>query len=103
MTLLKDRATLTLDTSGDGLHRRGYRRLVGEAPLRETLAAGLVLLSYWNPERPLVDPFCGSGTIPIEAALIGRNMAPGLNRRFAAEAWRTIRRPALAGSARRSA
>ncbi len=90
VTLLKDRATLTLDTSGSGLHRRGYRRLVGEAPLRETLAAGLVLLSYWNPERPLVDPFCGSGTIPIEAALIGRNMAPGLNRRFAAEAWQAI-------------
>ena len=90
VTLLKDRATLTLDTSGDGLHRRGYRRLVGDAPLRETLAASLVLLSYWNPERPLVDPFCGSGTIPIEAALIGRNIAPGLNRQFAAEAWQAI-------------
>ena len=90
VTLLKDRATLTLDTSGNGLHRRGYRRLVGEAPLRETLAAGLILLSYWNRERPLVDPFCGSGTIPIEAALIGRNIAPGLNRAFAAEAWPTI-------------
>ena len=90
VTLLKDRATLTLDTSGSGLHRRGYRRLVGEAPLRETLAASLVLLSFWNPERPLVDPFCGSGTIPIEAAMIGRNMAPGMNRRFAADAWQAI-------------
>ena len=90
VTLLKDRATVTLDTSGSGLHRRGYRRLVGKAPLRETLAAGLVLLSYWNPQRPLVDPFCGSGTIPIEAAMIGRNIAPGLNRPFAAEAWPTV-------------
>ena len=87
VTMLKDRATLTLDTSGSGLHRRGYRRLVGEAPLRETLAAALLLLSYWKPDRPLVDPFCGTGTIPIEAALIGRNIAPGLNRQFAAEAW----------------
>ncbi len=90
VTLLKDRATLTLDTSGSGLHRRGYRRLVGEAPLRETLAAGLVLLSYWHRERPFIDPFCGSGTIPIEAAMIGRNMAPGLHRPFAAEAWPAI-------------
>ena len=101
MTLLKDRATLTLDTSGSGLHRRGYRRLVGEAPLRETLAAGLVLLSYWNPERPLVDPFCGSGTIPIEAALIGRNMAPGLNRRVRGRGVAGDPRAALAGGCAR--
>ncbi len=87
VSLLSDRATLTLDTSGEALHRRGYRTLVGAAPLRETLAAALVLLSYWNRERPLVDPFCGSGTIPIEAALIGRNIAPGLNRTFASERW----------------
>jgi putative N6-adenine-specific DNA methylase len=87
VSLLNDRATLTLDTSGEALHRRGYRTLVGAAPLRETLAAALVLLSYWNRDRPLVDPFCGSGTIPIEAALIGRNIAPGLNRTFAAERW----------------
>ena len=87
VSLLNDRATLTLDTSGEALHRRGYRTLVGAAPLRETLAAALILLSYWNRERPLVDPFCGSGTIPIEAALIGRNIAPGLNRAFAAERW----------------
>lgn len=90
VSLLKDRATLTIDTTGEGLHRRGYRKLVGAAPLRETLAAGLVLLSYWNPERPLLDPFCGSGTIPIEAALIGRNIAPGLRRNFVSEAWNAI-------------
>ncbi|QOJ01568.1 MAG: bifunctional 23S rRNA (guanine(2069)-N(7))-methyltransferase RlmK/23S rRNA (guanine(2445)-N(2))-methyltransferase RlmL [Phycisphaeraceae bacterium] len=77
VSLLGDVATLTVDTSGEGLHKRGYRDLVGEAPLKETLAAGLVLLSVWNPERPLIDPFCGSGTIAIEAALIGRGIAPG--------------------------
>src|SRR4029078_1687109 len=87
VSLLKDRATLTLDTSGAGLHKRGYRTLSGQSPLKETLAAGLIQLSYWNRERPLLDPFCGTGTIPIEAALIGRNMAPGLNRQFAADSW----------------
>lgn len=87
VALLGDQATLTLDTSGPGLHKRGYRRLAGKAPLKETLAAALVLLSFWRPERPLVDPFCGSGTIPIEAALIGRNIAPGLHRWFVAETW----------------
>lgn len=88
VSLLNDRATLTIDTSGDGLHKRGYRRLVGTAaPLRETLAAALVQLSYWNRERLLVDPCCGGGTIAIEAALIGRNIAPGVNRTFAAEDW----------------
>lgn len=85
-----DRVLLTLDTSGDGLHKRGYRQLVGGAPLRETVAAALVQLSYWNRDRLLVDPFCGSGTIPIEAALIGRNLAPGRNRSFAAEDWPQI-------------
>ena len=90
VSLLNDEATLTIDTSGSGLHKRGYRPLLGKAPLRETLAAGLVLLSFWRPDRPLVDPFCGTGTIPIEAALIGRNMAPGMNRRFAAEDWPTL-------------
>jgi len=90
ISLLKDRATLTIDSTGEGLHRRGYRKLVGAAPLRETLAAGLVLLSYWNRERPLLDPFCGSGTIPIEAAFIGRNIAPGLRRSFISEAWSQI-------------
>ncbi|MGH7134963.1 MAG: bifunctional 23S rRNA (guanine(2069)-N(7))-methyltransferase RlmK/23S rRNA (guanine(2445)-N(2))-methyltransferase RlmL, partial [Pirellulales bacterium] len=87
VAFLDNQATLTLDTSGTGLHKRGYRRLVAEAQLKETLAAALVLLSFWKPDRPLIDPFCGSGTIPIEAALIGRNLAPGLNRSFAAESW----------------
>jgi 23S rRNA (guanine2445-N2)-methyltransferase / 23S rRNA (guanine2069-N7)-methyltransferase len=90
ISLRDDIATLTLDTTGIGLHKRGYRRLVGEAQLRETLAAVLVQLSYWRPGRVLVDPFCGTGTIPIEAALIGRNMAPGLHREFAAESWPTF-------------
>ena len=87
VSMLDDVATITLDTSGDGLHKRGYRRRAGAAPLRETTAAGLVQLSYWNRERPLIDPFCGSGTIPIEAAMIGRNLAPGRNRSFACEDW----------------
>jgi len=90
VALLEDTATLTIDTSGAGLGRRGYRPLVGKAPLRETLAAAMVLLSFWRPDRPLLDPFCGSGTIPIEAALIGRNIAPGLERRFAAEDWPAV-------------
>ena len=90
VALLDDVATLTLDTTGPGLHKRGYRTLVGIAPLKETLAAALVQLSVWKPDRPLVDPFCGSGTIPIEAALIGRNIAPGLNRTFAIEAWPAV-------------
>ncbi|MEX0726695.1 MAG: class I SAM-dependent RNA methyltransferase [Planctomycetaceae bacterium] len=87
VSLLKDVATITLDTTGVGLHKRGYRTWVGAAPLKETLAAALVQLSYWNPDRHLWDPCCGSGTIPIEAAMIGRNMAPGLKRKFAAENW----------------
>lgn len=87
ISLLKDIATLTIDTTGPGLHKRGYRKVVGRAPLRETMAAGLVQLSYWNRERLLVDPFCGSGTIPIEAAMLGRNIAPGLNRSFLCEDW----------------
>ena len=90
VSILKDRATLSIDTSGHGLHKRGYRKLLGAAPLRETLAAALVQLSYWNRDRPLIDPLCGTGTIPIEAALIGRNIAPGLNRSFAAEQWERI-------------
>ncbi len=87
ISLRDDVAMLTLDTTGTGLHKRGYRRLVGEAQLRETLAAALVQLSFWRPGRVLADPFCGTGTIPIEAALIGRNIAPGLNRQFVAETW----------------
>lgn len=87
VALLKDIATLTIDTSGAGLHKRGYRKLSSPAPLKETLAAAMVLLSRWFPDRSLIDPCCGSGTIPIEAALIGLNIAPGLNRQFAAENW----------------
>lgn len=87
VAILKDKVTLTIDTSGPGLHKRGYREEAGEAPLKETLAASLVLLSRWKSERLLVDPFCGSGTILIEAALIGNNIAPGLNRKFVCEEW----------------
>ncbi|MBR0238028.1 MAG: bifunctional 23S rRNA (guanine(2069)-N(7))-methyltransferase RlmK/23S rRNA (guanine(2445)-N(2))-methyltransferase RlmL [Thermoguttaceae bacterium] len=87
ISLLKDHATITLDTTGRGLHRRGYRLMNVAAPLRETLAAGLVLLSNWEPGAPLIDPFCASGTIPIEAAMIGRNIAPGLKRQFDAQSW----------------
>ena len=90
VALLNDIATLTIDTSGNGLHKRGYRTLSNKAPLKETLAASLVLLSYWNHERVLIDPMCGSGTIPIEAALIGKNIAPGMNRNFTAEDWTMI-------------
>lgn len=87
VSILKDIATITLDTSGTGLHRRGYRTGQGEAPLKETLAAALVMLTSWHPDKPFVDPFCGSGTIPIEAALIGQNIAPGFNRDFLSETW----------------
>ncbi|HEY2775074.1 MAG TPA: class I SAM-dependent RNA methyltransferase [Candidatus Binatia bacterium] len=87
IALLHDTATLLLDTSGDGLHKRGYRDLVGAAPLRETLAAALVDLSFWKNGKALIDPFCGSGTIAIEAALAGRRIAPGVARSFAAEGW----------------
>lgn len=83
----EDVATITLDTSGDGLHKRGYRDLVAAAPLKETLAAGLVTLSRWRPGLPFADPLCGSGTIPIEAALFGLDLAPGFQRHFDAEAF----------------
>ncbi|MEZ6073716.1 MAG: bifunctional 23S rRNA (guanine(2069)-N(7))-methyltransferase RlmK/23S rRNA (guanine(2445)-N(2))-methyltransferase RlmL [Pirellulales bacterium] len=92
IALLNDEATLTIDTTGPSLHKRGYRQFVGRAPMKETLAAALVQLSFWQAGRPLIDPFCGSGTIAIEAALIGRNIAPGLQRDFPAEFW-----PRLAG------
>ena len=88
--LLKDIATLSIDTSGAGLHKRGYRKLVSSAPIRETLACAMLQISRWNPDRVLLDPFCGSGTIPIEAAMIGKNIAPGLQREFAAETWNII-------------
>lgn len=87
VALLKDKVTLTIDASGAGLHKRGYRTGQGEAPLKETLAAALVQLTNWYPDKPFVDLFSGSGTIPIEAALIGQNIAPGFNREFVSEEW----------------
>ncbi len=90
MTLLKDVATITIDTSGSGLHKRGYRKADVAAPIKETLAAAMIKLSFWKPGRVLVDPFCGSGTIPIEAAMIGKNIAPGLSRSFISETWPRI-------------
>ncbi|WP_404306741.1 class I SAM-dependent methyltransferase [Neorhodopirellula lusitana] len=90
IAILKDVATLTLDTTGRSLHRRGYRTDISSAPLKETLAAAMVSLSYWRRDRPLLDPFCGSGTIPIEAAMMGRNMAPGQHRNFAFEDWADV-------------
>ncbi|HZY41775.1 MAG TPA: class I SAM-dependent RNA methyltransferase [Anaerolineae bacterium] len=85
--LVNDVCTISLDSSGALLHRRGYRQATAKAPLRETLAASMLLASGWTPDQPLIDPFCGSGTIPIEAALIARNIAPGLKRRFACMDW----------------
>ncbi|CAH1215271.1 MULTISPECIES: THUMP domain-containing class I SAM-dependent RNA methyltransferase [Paenibacillus] len=90
VSLLNDRALLTLDTTGAGLHKRGYRKLVTEAPLKETLAAALIQLSRWNVNRPFYDPCCGSGTMLIEAAMIGWNIAPGLRRSFNAEHWGVV-------------
>ncbi|MBR2547046.1 MAG: class I SAM-dependent RNA methyltransferase [Eubacterium sp.] len=90
ITLLKDRATITVDTTGESLHKRGYRVAPIAAPLKETLAAAMIELSFWHADRVLIDPCCGSGTIPIEAALIGRNIAPGLKRHFASERWDLI-------------
>ena len=89
-SIVKDTATLYLDTSGEGLYKRGYRAKNMGAPLRETLAAALVLLSRYRGKDPFCDPFCGSGTIPIEAALIAKNRAPGLDRRFAAQKWKNM-------------
>lgn len=88
--LLRDEATLTIDTTGPGLHKRGYRQNSGIAPIKETLASALIELSYWRRNRILLDPLCGSGTIPIEAAMIAKNIAPGLTRKFAAEDWLQI-------------
>ena len=87
VSLLKDTATLTIDTTGPSLHMRGYRKAAVQAPLKETLAAALIELSFWRPQRTLLDCVCGSGTIPIEAALMERNIAPGLYRSFSAEQW----------------
>lgn len=88
--ILKDVVTIALDTSGTSLHKRGYRQLVGKAPISETLAAALIMLTPWKNDRILIDPFCGSGTFPIEAAMIGANIAPGMNREFTAESWKNI-------------
>ncbi|MBO4396638.1 MAG: class I SAM-dependent RNA methyltransferase [Eubacterium sp.] len=87
ISILKNEVTICLDTTGESLHKRGYRKFTAPAPLTETLAAAILLLSPWKADRVLVDPFCGSGTIPIEAALIARRMAPGLHRSFLSEAW----------------
>ncbi|HEL5607892.1 class I SAM-dependent RNA methyltransferase [Clostridioides difficile] len=86
----KDKVTISIDTTGDALHKRGYREKANKAPIRETLAAGLIYLTPWKAGRVLVDPMCGSGTILIEAVMIGINMAPGLNREFISEKWRTL-------------
>ena len=85
--LMKDEVTVALDTTGDSLHKRGYRKLESKAPIAENLAAALIMLTPWNGSRILVDPFCGSGTIPIEAAMMAANIAPGMNRSFTAESW----------------
>lgn len=90
VTIMKDEVTVGLDTSGESLHKRGYRKAVVKAPITETLAAALIMLTPWNKDRILADPFCGSGTFPIEAALIGANIAPGINRSFTAEEWTHI-------------
>lgn len=90
VNLLKDEVTITLDTTGESLHKRGYRPVSGKAPISETLAAALIMLTPWNKDRILVDPFCGSGTFPIEAAMIAANIAPGLNREFTAEKWTNL-------------
>lgn len=90
VALLNDIAEITIDTSGDGLHKRGYREANYKAPLSETIAASLIMLSYWNKSRTLADPFCGSGTIPIEAAMIGKNIAPGLMRKFDFEKFKFL-------------
>ena len=88
--LYKDMVTVGIDTSGESLHKRGYRTLTSKAPITETLAAALILLTPWNRDRILVDPFCGSGTFPIEAAMMAAKMAPGMNRSFLAEGWRNV-------------
>jgi len=85
--LMKDEVTVGLDTTGESLHKRGYRKLTAKAPIAENLAAALIMLTPWNKDRILVDPFCGSGTIPIEAAMMAAGMAPGMNRKFLAEKW----------------
>lgn len=86
----KDEVEIALDTSGESLHKRGYRKLASKAPISETLAAALIMLTPWNKDRILLDPFCGSGTFPIEAAMMAANIAPGINREFVAESWTNV-------------
>ena len=88
--LMKDEVTVGLDTTGESLHKRGYRKLTAKAPIAENLAAALIMLTPWKSDRILVDPFCGSGTFPIEAAMMAAHMAPGMNRSFLAEDWTHI-------------
>lgn len=88
--IMKDMVTVALDTSGDSLHKRGYRKLTAKAPIAENLAAGLIMLTPWHKDRILIDPFCGSGTFPIEAALMAANIAPGMEREFLAMKWKNI-------------
>lgn len=90
VSILKDVVTVSIDTSGTALHKRGYREIANMAPMKETLAASLIKISNWTPDIPLMDPFCGSGTIAIEAALMGLNIAPGLGRKFVSETWDII-------------
>lgn len=103
VTIHKDIVTVCIDTSGVSLHKRGYRKLISKAPITETLAAALVMLTPWNKDRILVDPFCGSGTIPIEAALIGARIAPGINRTFLAESWNNLFNSSMWSKAREEA
>ena len=88
--IMKDEVTIGLDTTGESLHKRGYRKLTAKAPIAENLAAALIMLTPWRADRILVDPFCGSGTIPIEAAMMAANMAPGMNRSFLAQQWENL-------------
>lgn len=90
ISIVKDIVTVGIDTTGESLHKRGYRKFTAPAPVTETLAAAILLLSPWREDRVLVDPFCGSGTIPIEAAMIARNIAPGMEREFTAEGWQNL-------------
>ena len=103
ITILKDEVTVGLDTSGDSLHKRGYRKLSVKAPITETLAAALISLTPWKKDRILIDPFCGSGTIPIEAAMIGLNIAPGMGRDFQAMSWDNILSKSLFTNAKKEA
>ncbi len=103
VSLYKDRVTIGLDTSGESLHKRGYRKMTAKAPITETLAAALLMLTPWNKDRILVDPFCGSGTFPIEAAMMAANMAPGAKRSFLAEHWPGLVPAAAWSSAREEA